>query len=341
MKNYIGKDFYKLFGISPEATIEEIKSAYRKLAKLYHPDTNKGNKVSEQKFKELTEAYDVLCDEKIRKQYDIANGFFKTGQTKQASNQTKAQAKQAYNKEKEIVEGKGQAPFSDILEGFWKKNSSTEKKANTPLKKSPQKGSDITLDVELTPEEALNGAVKQINIMYLNACPKCYGTGGAECVLCRGTNDVPKQDKVKVKIPAGVKTGTKVRIKNEGNRGRNGGVNGDLILIVKLKKAEKFVYSGTDILYELPITPSEAALGATINIPVPDGNIVIKIPPETSSGQKLKMAGQGIKDSKGKKGDLIVTIKIQMPKGLSAKEKELYKELSEQRAFNPREKKNA
>ena len=338
MKNYIGKDFYKLLGISPESDTNEIKSAYRKLAKLYHPDTNKGNKVSEQKFKELTEAYDILCDEKKRTKYDIANGFFKKNNFKNASNQAKAQAKQAYEKEKEIVEGKGAKPFSDILDGLWKKNSSEEKKSAP--KKSPKRGNDITLDVELTPEEALKGVVKQVNIMYVNAC-KCGGKEGTNCSLCRGTNDVPKQEKVSVKIPAGVKEGTKVRIKNEGNRGRDGGANGDLILIVKMKKSEKFVYNGNDILYELPVTPSEAALGATINIPVVDGNIIIKIPPETSSGQKLKMAGQGKKGSDGKKGDFIVTVKIQMPKKLSPKEKQLYKELSEQRTFNPREKKNA
>lgn len=342
MKNYTGKDFYKLFGISSEAGIDEIKSAYRRLAKLYHPDTNKGNKASEHKFKELAEAYDVLCDEKKRRQYDIANGFFKMGQQKQASGHAKAQAKQAYKKEKETVESKGQKPFSDILDGFWKKNpSASAEKKSPPPKKTPQAGSDITLDVELTPDEASNGVVKQINIMYVNSCPKCGGTSQADCALCRGTNDVPKYEKVKVKIPAGVKEGTKVRIKNEGNRGRNGGVNGDLILIVRMKKSEKFVYNGNDILFELPVTPSEAALGATIDIPVSDGNIIIKIPPETSSGQKLKMTGQGRKDSKGKKGDFIVTVKIQVPKGLSPKEKELYKELSEQRTFNPREKKNA
>lgn len=335
MKNYIGKDFYKLFGISSDAKLEDIKSAYRKLAKIYHPDTNKGNKASEEKFKELTEAYGVLCDEKIRKQYDIANGFFKTGPRVQASSHAKAQAKQAYSKEKEMTEGKN---FSDILDGFWGKTPSGPKPPPSP--KKPQKGSDITIDVELTPEEAMNGTVKQVNIMYLNACPKCNGAGDKDCALCHGTNDVPKQEKVKVKIPPGVKTGMKVRIKNEGNRGRNGGVNGDLVLVVKVNKPDKFVYSGTDVLYELPLTPSEAALGATVSIPIPDGNLVIKTPPETSSGQKLKMAGEGIKDSSGKKGDLIVTIKIQMPKGLSPKEKELYKELAKQRSFDPRVKKN-
>lgn len=330
MKNYIGKDFYKLFGISPDAKPEEIKAAYRKMAKIYHPDTNKGNKVSEDKFKELNEAYEVLADEKKRKHYDIANGFFaKTAPN--SSNQAKAQAKQAYTKEKETVEKK-EKPFSDILEGFWKKE---------PQRQKPQKGSDITIDVEVTPEEALNGTIKQVNIMYLNTCPKCNNTNDKTCVLCAGTNEVPRQEKVRVKIPPKVKTGTKIRIKNEGNKGKYGGENGDLFLIVQVSKIDKFVYNGLDILYELPLTPTEAALGATISIPIKDGNIVIKIPAETSSGQKLKMTGEGIKDNKtGKKGDLIVTLKIQIPKKLSQKEKDLYKELAKQRDFNPREKKN-
>ena len=333
MKNYIGKDFYKLFGISLEASQDEIKTAYRKMAKIYHPDTNKGNKASEDKFKELNEAYEVLTDEKKRKHYNIANGFFSKDSAPNTSSHAKAQAKQAYTKEKETVEKKDQAPFSDILEGFWRKS---------PQKPQAKKGSDITIDVEVTPEEALNGTIKQVNIMYLNSCPKCTNIKDKNCVLCAGTSEVPRQEKVRVKIPPKVKTGIKIRIKNEGNKGTNGGENGDLFLIVQVSKMDKFNYNGLDILYELALTPTEAALGATISIPIKDGNIVMKIPAETSSGQKLKMTGEGIKDHKtGKKGDLIITLKIQMPKKLSPKEKELYKELAKQREFNPREKKNA
>lgn len=331
MKNYIGKDFYKLFGISPDAKIEEIKLAYRKLAKIYHPDINKGNKASEEKFKELNEAYEVLADEKKRKQYNIANGFFTKDTMPNNSFQAKARAKQAYTKEKETVE-KEAKPFSDILEGFWKKE---------PQKSQAKKGSDITIDVEITPEEAINGTIKQVNIMYMNSCPKCTSVTDKSCILCAGTNEVPRQEKVRVKIPPNVKSGTKIRIKNEGNKGKNGGENGDLFLIVQVNKMEKFNYNGLDILYELPLTPSEAALGETISIPIKDGNIVMKIPAETSSGQKLKMTGEGLKDNKtGKKGDLIITLKIQMPKKLSQKEKDLYKELAKQREFDPREKKN-
>lgn len=333
MKKYMGKDFYKLLGISPDAEMDSIKSAYRKLAKVYHPDANKGNKASEDKFKELTEAYEILCDEKKRKQYDILNGFFNADKTSsnQSKQAVKAQAKKAYQEEKEIVEGKSQKPFSDILDGFWKKN---------PSKPQPQKGSDITIDVEVTPEEALKGVIKQINIMYLQTCPKCSKSPAPDCVLCGGTNEIPKQEKVKVKIPPKVQNGTKIRIKKEGNKGKYGGENGDLYLIIKLQRAEKFTYNGSDILYELPVTPSEAALGATADIQLKDGNLVVKIPPETSSGQKLKISGQGLKDSKGTKGDLIITLKIVVPKKLSPKEKDLYKELASQRKFNPREQKN-
>lgn len=334
MKKYIGKDFYKLLGVAPDADVDSIKSAYRKLAKIHHPDANKGNKASEEKFKEVTEAYEILCDEKKRKQYDILNGFFKSDNTNtvRANQAAKAQAKKAYQDEKDIVEGKSQKPFSDILDGFWKK---------APTKPQVQKGTDITIDVEVTPEEALKGVIKQINIMYLQSCPKCSVTPEPDCVLCGGTNEIPKKEKVKVKIPPKVQTGTKIRIKNEGNKGKNGGENGDLYLIIKVQKNEKFTYSGADILHELPVTPSEAALGATINIKLKDGNLVIKIPPETSSGQKLKIPGEGIKDPKtGRKGDLIVTLKIQVPKKMNQKEKDLYKELANQRDFNPREQKN-
>jgi DnaJ-class molecular chaperone len=332
MPKFEGKDFYKLLGISSEATTDEIKSAYRKLAKIHHPDTNKGNKTAEEKFKELTEAYEILTDEKKRKQYNIAKGFF-SYEAPNISSQAKAQAKQAYSREKETVEKNiNSKAFSDIFEGIWK---------TTENKNAPKKGSDITIDVEVTVEEALNGTVKQVNIMYVSTCPKCGNNPDEKCPLCGGTTEVPRHEKVKVKIPPRVKTGTKIRIKGEGNKGKNGGINGDLFLIIKVKKTDKFTYQGLDMLYELPLTTSEAALGATVNVPTKDGNLVIKIPPETSSGQKLKIPGEGLKNDKtGQRGDLLVTIKIQIPKNLSAKEKDLYKELAMVREFNPREKKN-
>ena len=332
MKNYIGKDFYKLLGISYDADIEQIKSAYRKLVKIYHPDANKGNKESAEKFKELKEAYEVLISPTKKKQYDVMNGFFKKNASQNSSlNQAKAQAKKAYSEDKKTTKNEEKSPknrsFSEIFDSFW-----------TNSKLNPKKGSDIFLDIELTSKEAEEGTVKQINILHLNPCPKCNGNANPDCILCGGTNEVPKHEKVRVKIPPRVKENMKIRIKHEGNKGQNGGKNGDLILKVKIKSNKNYIYQGNDILYTLPITPSEAALGATIKLPVENGDIVVKIPRETASGQKLKIANEGLRNPKnGKLGDMILTIKIVIPKNLSDKEKELYKELEAQRDFNPRE----
>lgn len=323
MKSFVGKEFYKILGISSKANADEIKSAYRKLARKYHPDLNRGNKISEEKFKEVTEAYNVLSNEKTRRQYDLLNGY----NTTPASQQTKQQAQKAYGKKKQYKSSK---TFSDILDGFWKKE--------TP-KKEPkkQKGSDITVDIEVTPQEALEGTIKQINVLYVDPCPKCTKEPDKNCPLCAGKNEIPKHTKIKVKIPPKVKEKSKIRIKEEGNKGKNGGGKGDLYLIVNIKKNDKFTYKGNDILCDVIITPSEAALGSSIDIDTPEGTIVMKIPPETSSGQKLKITGEGLKE-KGKKGDLVVTLKIQIPKKLTQKEKELYEELAKQRTENIRKK---
>ena len=328
MKNYIGKDFYKLLGISYDASIEQIKAAYRKLVKVHHPDANKGNKESAEKFKELQEAYEVLSSPEKKKQYDIMNGHFKKNHS---LNQAKAQAKKAYSEDKKTAqkdEKMDKKPsFSEIFEGFWSSSKPPQKK-----------GSDIFLDVELSSIEASEGVVKQINIIHQNPCPKCTEKLNPDCILCGGTNEVPKHEKVRVKIPPKVKENMKVRIKNEGNKGLNGGKNGDLILRVKIKSNKNYTYQGDDILYTLPVTPTEAALGASIKVPIENGDIVVKLPPETSSGQKLKMANEGLKNPEnGKKGDMILTVKIVIPKNLSEKEKALYKELSAVREFNPRE----
>lgn len=328
LKSYIGKDFYKVLGISSKATADEIKTIYRKLARKYHPDLNKGNKASEAKFKEITEAYDVLSDEKKRRQYDLLNG----NPIPNVSKQTKKQAQKAYTENKKTTEKKENKHFSDILDGFWKKDESKP----TPKK---ERGSDITVDVDITPEEALNGTIKQINVLYTNICPKCNREKDTNCPICSGTNKIPKHTKLKVKIPPKVKENSKIRIQSEGNQGKNGGEKGDLFLIIHIKKEDKFIYKGNDILTTVSITPSEAALGSSIDIKTPDSTIVMKIPAETSSGQKLKITGEGLKDTKtGKKGDLVVTLKIQIPKNLTQKEKELYEELAKQRKENIREK---
>jgi len=343
-------------GVDPSATKAEIKAAYRALARKYHPDVNPGNKLSELKFKEIGEAYEILIDDDKRKQYNIIRGLYNPQRTQQNNTQqAKAQAKTAYKKPEENKKPENKASnnaeddklfnsvFSDILDGIFKRQTtsgqtSTKSTFNQP---QPQKGEDITTEVILTITEAHNGTVRKVNVLHTVQCPKCKGKqfyNGPQCPECKGKGEISNFKKINVKIPPNVKEGSKIRIQGEGNKGLYGGKNGDLYLIVKIQKNSIFTYDDLNVLCDIPITPWEAAIGAEIQIPTIDGFVTMKIPPETSSGQKFKLAGQGLSDDKnGKKGDFIVTAYIQIPKNLTPSEINLYKELAKLRKFNPRE----
>ena len=353
--NYQNKNLYAILGVNPSADKETIKNAYRNLAKKYHPDTNKGNKASEKKFKEIAQAYEVLSDEKKRKEYDLLNGFNKKEEPK-TSYSTKKQAQQAYEKTKNNTSTSSQKETKTTKKQEQQATSNEKKEpqfAETFSKfvndvfsqkqetaKKPIKGSDITVDLTITVHEATNGTVRRVNVMHTENCPNCKGKkfiNNATCKKCNGNGEISSQKTMLVKIPPAIKQGEKVMLKGEGNIGQFGGANGDLYLKINIEKNELFRFEDLNVLSDVPITPSEAALGTTIMIPSIDGHISMKIPPETSSGQKFRLHEQGIFEKDGKKrGDHIVTVYIKMPKNLSQQEKDLYKKLSETRDFNPR-----
>jgi len=345
------KDYYKILGLNTSADKKEIKSAYRTLARKYHPDTNQGNKLSEQKFKEIGEAYSVLIDDAKKTQYDRLRGIAKKAPN--SSEQAKKQASEAYADNKKTEEKKKEPEkrafsevFSEFVDKIFEKPeppkehpSPAEKPA--PTKAQPKKGDDLTTNVSITVVEAHNGTIRNVNIIHTEICPKCKGKrylNGSSCSTCKGNGETSIHKKLAVKIPPNVTAGAKIKITGEGNRGQNGGISGDLFLLISIIKNSLFEFDNLNVLCEIPITPSEAALGAEINIPTVDGHINMKIPPETHSGQKFRLAGEGIPDAKtAKRGDQIVTVKIELPANLTAKEKELYKELAKIRKFNPRE----
>lgn len=345
------KNYYEILGIDVESTESEIKTAYRKLARKYHPDVNQGNQLSIEKFKEITEAYEILTDKNSKKQYDFMKGFdfAKADNTKQAQKMAQDAYKQAKpgkaaSSSTDTQDKSFNDVFSDFLDGIFKKTDEPktqqpkEKPQQRPQENRPKtiKGDDISTDVTISITEAHNGTVRDLNVLHTIPCTKC--SGQKTCPACGGKGETSQHKKISVKIPANVKEGSKIKIPNEGSKGLNGGENGDLFLLIHIQKQSIFKYEGTNVLCEIPITPSEAALGAEIEIPAIDGVLTMKIPSETQAGQKLRLTGQGILDSKTKqKGDFIVTIKIEMPKKLSDREKELYKELANERKFNPRE----
>ena len=333
------KDYYKILGIEQDADKKAVKKAYRQLARKFHPDINPGNKLFEEKFKEIGEAYSILVDDKKRQQYDILKGFIKPH-----PQQAKKQASKAYSEKKPEPKKQDRESWEGFFKNFSKGFEKTEKKQvhkESPPKSEAKKGEDITTEVNLSIAEAHSGTVRKVNILRTDICSKCGGKGavkGKACGTCSGKGEVSSHKKLNVKIPAKVKQGSKIRITGEGNKGLNGGENGDLFLLISIIKNSHFTFEGFNVLCEIPVTPTEAALGAEIQVPSIEGFVNMKIPPETKSGQKFKLSGEGLPEPiSGKRGDQVVIIRIEIPSNLTKKEKELYKELANQRKFNPRE----
>lgn len=317
------KDYYKILQVSPNADKKEIKKAYRLLARKFHPDINPGNVLYEKKFIEIGEAYSVLVNDQKRIQYDILRGH---------------RQKKPEPAKKEVKEEKKEPPKKENP-GFW---SNFGAKLNQDINKPKSiKGGDITTDVHISPSEAHNGTVRKVNILRTEKCSKCKGKrviNHVSCGNCNGTGEVSTHKHLNVKIPPKVKENSKIRIHGEGNRGENGGPNGDLFLLIHVIKSSYFTYDGLHVHCEVPISPTEAALGGEIQVPSIDGFVNMKLPPETRSGQKFKLTGQGLPDTgSSKRGDQIVSVKIELPQGLTGREKELYAELARQRNYNPRE----
>lgn len=350
------KNLYEILEISPSASDSAIKSAYRKLARKHHPDLNSGSELSIKKFKEVTEAYEILSDRDKKKNYDLLRGVYK--ETSKAKFNEAEKAYTSYSggyKESKKTEEKHKEDgfstiFSDILDGFKKTTSSSATSSSTTSSSStkepyktkqlrPERGSDVNTDISITMLEAIEGTTRTINILHTEVCPNCNGRtflNGTKCPVCKGVGEQSIHKKLTVKIPAMIKNGSKIRIANEGNMGYNGGKNGDLYLNIKVESGLNFKYEGLNILSTIPITPFEAILGATIEIQTQTSKISMKVTPNTHSGQKFRLSGQGLKQN-GKVGDMIVTVNIETPKNPSAQELELYKKLRDITKTNIRE----
>jgi len=338
------KNLYEILEIPSSASDSAIKSAYKKLVRKYHPDVNSGDKQCVKKFKEVTEAYEILSDRDKKKNYDLLRGFYKNnsaGGSQEPSQAKFSEAQRAYKQAREQEQevknsAKSQKEterfshiFSDILEGFKNTTSTARNQQFKTQQVRPERGKDIHTDVKITMPEAKEGTSRTINILHTEVCPNCNGrpfANGAKCPICKGLGEQSIHKKLNVKIPANVKHGSKIRIANEGNKGYNGGKNGDLYLNIKIESNSNFKYEGLNALCTIPITPYEAVLGASIEIPTPNGRVTMKILPNTHSGQKFRLAGQGL-IQEDKTGDMIVTVNIEMPKTLSKEEIKLYERL--------------
>lgn len=321
-------NYYEILEVSEDADISTIKAAYRRLVRKYHPDLNPGDRTSCEKFKRITEAYETLSDNFRKEVYDKLNHFgeaknssFESESAKTYSEPKSSPYRKTYKTPNEPKSTFGDI-FSDILDSF----ISQPKKDSA--KRNQTKGTDIFMEIVLTKKEALEGTLRTINIIHTTICHNCFGRkfiNGSKCSLCQGKGETSVQKKLNVKIPPYVHDGSKIRIANEGNQGKNGGANGDLYLTVMIERSEKFTCEGNNVFVDLELTPHDAALGTSIEVPTPNGAVMMKIPKCTSSGQKFRLAGQGLNGE----GDLVVSVKICFPKELSEEEETLYAKLRE------------
>jgi DnaJ-class molecular chaperone len=321
------KDYYSILGVSRTADEKEIKSAYRKLARKYHPDVNPGDKAAESKFKEVSEAYEVLSDADKRTKYD------RFGEEWKAYSQAGAGASRAQPGGFEVeFGGEGLSDFLESIFGNWKMRAERQPTQAT-------QGEDVEFGLELTLEEALRGAKKTITVNLEDVCAQCGGTGGARdargtynlgavCQACRGHGRVIRPHRVEVTIPAGVNEGRRLRLSGQG--GADGkGKRGDLYLMIRIKPHPQFERQGNDLYMDASIPFTVASLGGEVSLPTLNGPRTLSVPPGVQSGQKIRVAGEGMPGGGGKKsGDLYARVKVTVPKDLSSREKELISEVA-------------
>lgn len=320
----MSKDYYKILGVTEFNSAEEIKSAYRKLARKYHPDIAGNTPDILKKFKEINEAYDILSNKLKKEEYDRAQHFYKYAQGNSYTNT---------NKKYENTENKSTNPntsktkFNFNWEDFLgKKYKETFSKRDV---KAPINGSDTYSDIEISVFEALCGTTKSINVLQTHVCPKCKGkkfVNSSICPECNGKGEFSDYKKFTIKIPAEIKDGSKIRLAGEGVKGLYGGKNGDLYLTIHIKENTNDKTVGLNIFKTITIAPHEAVLGTSIQLNTINGNINFKIAPNTQNGQKIRLAKCGITEN-NLTGDMILTVEIKIPKNLSEEEIKLYRQL--------------
>jgi curved DNA-binding protein len=333
------KDYYEILGVPRNASQDEIKKAFRRLAREYHPDVAKDKKLAEEKFKEINEAYEVLGNPENRKKYDELGRYWQSGQGFNPPHDWDEVFRNTSFRGNSPFEGFefrfGGTGFSDFFEQFFGSRSSgiweqifsniprdnyesgvfSQDSANT----APPKGKNIEGDIMVTLNEVLNGVVKNITVRWQDP----------------HTNNIETHT-YKVRIPKGVQEGQKIRLAGKGEQSPFGGEPGDIILTVKYARHPYFEVMGKDLIYELDLAPWEAVLGTTVEIPTLDGKTSIKIPPGTQSGQKLRIKNKGLPDLSGQTGDLYAIVSIRVPQRPSEQETQLWKQLAKISDFNPR-----
>jgi len=386
------KDYYGLLGVDRGAKPEAIRKAYRHLARKFHPDVNPGNKAAEEKFKQISEAYEILSDEKKRQIYDqygfysdhLPPGGYAAGAQPGPSAGPEAAGPgfdfsgfdfSGFGQENhEADEGRGfGSSFRDLFSQMFSRSGGRDAEP----RQGPERGSDIEHHMHLGFWDAIRGTQVRITVARQEACPRCHGTGSTggpavQCTACGGTGKVERQmgsmrfsgpcpdcqgtgrrqqrcpqcggsgavrkpETFEVRIPAGADNGSRVRVPGKGNAGLDGGPPGDLYIVTEVEPHPVFERKGDNIYVKLPVTFTEAALGAKVEVPTLDGPSTIKIPPGTQSGQKLRLRGKGAPSLRGEaRGDEFVEVQVVVPRVADERSKELLRELARLNTEDPR-----
>ena len=330
------RDYYDVLGVPRTASEDEIKTAYRKLARKYHPDVNPGDKSAEEKFKEINEAYEVLSDSDKRKRYDQLGQNWKAGQ-----DFTPPPGWEEVNVGFDFGDlfgsSRSAGGFSDFFESLFGGRRAGRRGAGFAMR-----GRDVQAEIPLTLEEAHRGVRRTITLQVTEPCPDCGGSGTKDgktiCPTCRGAGAIRRPKSLEVTIPAGVRDGSVIRLAGQGEPDANGAPAGDLFLAVRIQPHRLFdVVRDNDVQVELPVAPWEAALGAKVTVPTLDGPVEMTIPAGAQAGQRLRLPGQGLSRRGGGRGDEYVKLKIVNPPKLAPKEKELFEKLAAESRFNARE----
>lgn len=359
-KDWLEKDYYKVLGVSKDAKPEEIKKAFRKIARENHPDAHPGDKQAEQRFKEASEAHSILSDADKRKEYDEARSLFGGGGGFRFPRGGNSAGTTNVDDLFRNMQGGADGGLGDILGNLFGQGGATSTTRRSS-QRGPRRGADVEGEVTITFDQAIEGTTVGVQMVSEAACQACHGTGAKAgtvprvcptcqgsgmqastsggvfsvtepcrdckgrglivddpCDVCHGSGRARSTKTMQVRIPAGVTDGQKIRIKGKGSPGENGGAAGDLYVVVHVRPHKLFGRSGDNLTIAVPVTFTEASLGAEIQVPTLGGGpVTLRLPAGTPNGRTFRVRGKGVTRSDGTKGDLLVTVEVEVPSTLS------------------------